>query len=29
MNAMAFYIAGCVLGAIGGAIAGRVFRAVA
>jgi hypothetical protein len=29
INAMAFYITGCVLGAIGGTIAGRVFRAIA
>jgi hypothetical protein len=29
INSMAFYITGCVLGAIGGAIAGRLFRALA
>jgi hypothetical protein len=29
INSMAFYIGGAVLGAIGGAIAGRLFRALA
>ena len=29
VNAMAFYIGGCVLGAVAGAIAGRLFRTLA